>query len=238
MKAFMENRTSEVPLTCINLLDLLYRQNRLNSHVYEKRSLFKIDDKNNRGETLGDGLIYFSGQYQSVKACESSWLQNMDIESCIFYDPTSVVDFLKRSHVNVNPNCEMSAEDVKKAEKLLRNLLIVPSHVKEKKYKVNRLEKSANKYEFDLVDFKERALPENERPKAQRVSVAQYFKDSHKITLKYPNLPCVSVGDPRNPICFPMELCHLAMGVRYNRKLNPDQQAKIGKVFRKINFIN
>jgi hypothetical protein len=47
------------------------------SHVYEKRSLFKIDE-DRAAQSLGEGLIYFTGQYQSIKACENSWLQNID----------------------------------------------------------------------------------------------------------------------------------------------------------------
>ncbi len=142
-----------------------------------------------------------------------------------------MMTFLERNNIRIASNQEMNADQTKAAEKLLKGLLIVPTHMdKEKKFKVNRLEKPANKYEFDLVDHNERAAEGANQPPARRITVAQYFKETYNITLRNPKLPCISVGDPRQPICFPMEVCQIAKGLRYNRKLNPTQQANIAKV--------
>jgi hypothetical protein len=244
MREFMLNKTNEIPLTCINLLDLLYRQNRLETHVYEKRSLFNI---NQRSEQLGEGLIYFQGQYQSIKACESKWLQNIDsksifedstffllnylcefyyffiVESCVFYDPTSVIEFMKINITNVVIDRPLTLAQVNELQKLLRGVMITPKHLdNNKKYKVNKLDLPPNKYEFEIKN-------ENNNV-TRKLNVATYFLETYNMKLKYPHLPCISVGDPKNPICFPMEVCILSQGQRYGKKLTPNQQKKIAKV--------
>ena len=81
MKEFMLNHSNEVPLTSINFLDIVFRQNRLNTHVIEKRSMFNIKEN---GEELNKCMVYFQGQYQSIKACEVGWMQNIDRLQILF----------------------------------------------------------------------------------------------------------------------------------------------------------
>ncbi len=142
-----------------------------------------------------------------------------------------MIEFLGRNNIRVDTGREMSPEQVKAAEKLLKGVLIVPTHMgKEKKYKVNRLERPASQYEFNLVDHTHKAAEGGDsQPPSRRLTVAQYFKETYQ-ALRSPQWPCVSVGDPKKPICFPFEVCRIARGVRYNRKLNPKQQTNIAKV--------
>lgn len=39
-----------------------------------------------------------------------------------------------------------------------------------------------------------------------QISVAQYFHDKYKVSLRYPNLPAIQAGSDSKPIYLPMEV--------------------------------
>jgi eukaryotic translation initiation factor 2C len=47
----------------------------------------------------------------------------------------------------------------------------------------------------------------------QKMSVFDYFKQHYKYTMKYPNLPCVQVGNPKSNIFLPLECLELKQQV-------------------------
>ena len=54
-------------------------------------------------------------------------------------------------------------------------------------------------------------------------SVASYFKKKYNITLNYPHLPCLVVGDPAKHVFLPLEVCEIVPGQRHLKKLNERQ---------------
>ncbi|KAI9916305.1 hypothetical protein PsorP6_018162 [Peronosclerospora sorghi] len=78
-------------------------------------------------------------------------------------------------------------------------------------YRVNGLSKeSADKTFFETDD-------------GQRVSIAQYFQQTYKIRLRYPNLPCLHVGAPQKKNYLPMEVCRIEAGQKCHRKATDKQ---------------
>ncbi|KAI9921408.1 hypothetical protein PsorP6_002057 [Peronosclerospora sorghi] len=78
-------------------------------------------------------------------------------------------------------------------------------------YRVNGLSKeSADKTFFETDD-------------GQRVSIAQYFQQTYKILLRYPNLPCLHVK--KNYL--PMEVCRIEAGQNCPRKATDKQVANM-----------
>jgi len=76
-------------------------------------------------------------------------------------------------------------------------------------------DKPANRYQFDCEEM------------GGKVDVAAYFKHKHNIDLKYPELPCIQLGNSRN--CIPMEFVFV-MGGEHNlagRKLLPELQQEV-----------
>jgi eukaryotic translation initiation factor 2C len=53
-------------------------------------------------------------------------------------------------------------------------------------------------------------------------SVAAYFKANYGVTLKQPNWPCARIS---KTAVWPIELCVVAPGQKYTRKLDPEQTA-------------
>nr|6RA4_A Chain A, Protein argonaute-2 [Homo sapiens]6RA4_B Chain B, Protein argonaute-2 [Homo sapiens] len=49
-------------------------------------------------------------------------------------------------------------------------------------------------------------------------TVAQYFKDRHKLVLRYPHLPCLQVGQEQKHTYLPLEVCNIVAGQRCIKK--------------------
>jgi len=64
----------------------------------------------------------------------------------------------------------------------------------------------------------------------KKVTVQQYFESKYKMKLKYPHLPCVWVGSRDKMNLVPMEICSIAAGQEYRRKLNDIQMSNMIKV--------
>ncbi|KAH0918481.1 hypothetical protein HID58_026141 [Brassica napus] len=54
-------------------------------------------------------------------------------------------------------------------------------------------------------------------------TVVQYFAEKYNYRVKYPALPAIQSGSDSRPAYFPMELCRIAEGQRYTKKLNERQ---------------
>jgi len=60
------------------------------------------------------------------------------------------------------------------------------------------------------------------------ISVEKYFKETYKVDLKYPNLPCLWVGSRMKTICVPMEFCRMdRQPMPKSKKLQDDAVAKM-----------
>ena len=59
--------------------------------------------------------------------------------------------------------------------------------------------------------------------KKTKTSVLQYFRDKYNIFLKYEALPALQAGSDSNPVYLPMEVCMIAAGQRYTKRLNEKQ---------------
>ncbi|CAE7237487.1 ago2 [Symbiodinium pilosum] len=76
-------------------------------------------------------------------------------------------------------------------------------------------DKPANRYEFDCEEM------------GGRVDVVSYFKHKHGISVQYPDLPCIQLGNART--CIPMEFVYV-MGGEHNLavgKLRPEFQQEV-----------
>jgi eukaryotic translation initiation factor 2C len=58
-------------------------------------------------------------------------------------------------------------------------------------------------------------------------SVVQYFKEKHKLELRFPYLPCLQVGQERKHTYLPLEVCNLVPGQRCIKKLSEHQTSRM-----------
>ena len=52
--------------------------------------------------------------------------------------------------------------------------------------------------------------------------MAEYFKKTHEVDLKFPNLPCLWVGPKQKTIYIPMEFCNMDKQPMPRKKKLPD----------------
>merc|ERR1719369_2054177 len=116
-----------------------------------------------------------------------------------------------RRKVALNFARGLSDEHVKTMEKDLKDLkvkYVLPSKdkVHKRQYRVNGLKNPANK----------EIIPD------LKINVAEYFKQTHEVDLKYPNLPCLWVGPKQKTIYIPMEFCSMDKQPMPRKKKLPD----------------
>ena len=69
-------------------------------------------------------------------------------------------------------------------------------------------DKPANRYEFDCEEM------------GGRVDVVSYFKHKHGISVQYPDLPCIQLGNART--CIPMEFVYVMGGALHRRVVHDE----------------
>ena len=63
-----------------------------------------------------------------------------------------------------------------------------------------------------------------------KVSIVDYFEQRHNITLKYPNMPCLEVGNPGNAVKIPLELCRMVPHQRLRRLMTNSEKSQMTRV--------
>jgi eukaryotic translation initiation factor 2C len=99
-------------------------------------------------------------------------------------------------------------------KKALRGLKVEVTHrgSMRRKYRITDITKQAiEELQFSVDD------------KGTMKSVVDYFKETYKFSIRYPKLPCLQVGSQQRPNYLPMEVCNIAEGQRYSKRLNERQ---------------
>lgn len=178
---------------------------------------------------LGQGLEALRGYFSSVRPAISRLLVNINVTSGAFFKPMHLPDLLREFN---------SGND--QAESFLRMLKVEARYTKDgqkepfmkkaktivgfakptRKAQVPRFG-NATKVMFSYVD---RTIP---NAKARQVTVADYFKQQHGITLKKPDYPVLNVGTREDPQYLPVELCWVNPGQAYRRLLSGNQTSEM-----------
>ncbi|KAF9684816.1 hypothetical protein SADUNF_Sadunf04G0158000 [Salix dunnii] len=211
LKEFLSGRQKDVPQETIQILDIVLRASPSEKYVTAGRSFFSLD-LGPKGE-LGNGVEYWRGYYQSLRPTQMGLSLNIDVSARSFYEPIWVTEFVAK-HFNLRDlSRPLSDQDRVKVKRALRGIKVEISYRDyAKSFKVTGISNlPVNKTMFTLDDNK------------TKVSVDQYFRERYKIGLVYTSLPPLQAGTDAKPIYLPMELCKIAGGQRYTKKLNERQ---------------
>ena len=191
-------------------LDLILRQSlmadqlALGNCMYSQRSAL----------SLGGGVECWFGHFQKLVDTEKKLFLNIDTCSAVFHEPTGLVKVLSKLFTNINLMAGLSEFTRVRFSQFLAGLKFCICHRGEmrKRYRISGLTRNAAKDHY----FR----PTDQSPPQ---SVADYFAERYK-RLQYPLLPCVivSCGDG-SKIFFPLEVCELLPGQRFNGRLDDDQ---------------
>ncbi|XP_050204990.1 protein argonaute 5 [Mercurialis annua] len=211
LKQFLIGRQMDAPQETIQALDIVLRATPSEKYTIVGRSFFSPEL--GRTGVLGDGVEYWRGYYQSLRPTQMGLSLNIDVSARAFYEPVLVTDFAAQYLRLRDMSRTISDQDRLKLKKALRTVKVKLSHgAYTKSYKITGLStKPLNQIFFTLDE------------KSVDISVVQYFREKYSIALKYTSLPALQAGSDLKPIYLPMELCTIAGGQRYIKKLNERQ---------------
>ncbi|CAK9817409.1 Protein argonaute-2 [Anthophora plagiata] len=164
--------------------------------------------------SLTNGLDLWYGVFQSVIIGSRPYL-NIDVVHKGFPTEQSVIELMKQLCGNVQ---NVTPRDVErnyiKINKFLKGLKIqyeIPGQTQTKRtYRVNGLVECPRNNEFRLED-------------QSLCTVEQYFAQTKKYKIQYPDLPCLWVGSQNNKIYLPAELCKIVAGQVTHKQMDESQ---------------
>ncbi|XP_068702995.1 protein argonaute-2-like isoform X3 [Montipora foliosa] len=216
-------QNGKVPQDAVQALDIVMREMPSSYYTPVGRSFFPFDGQ---GRPLGEGCEVRFGFSSSVRHSDHEWkamLVNIDVSAKGFYKEQHVIDFLCETlgrYVTPQSLDDRNFRlDKQRLEKAIRGIRIQTTHVAsiKRKYTVWGVSSvSAEKLQFDVED--------GVTGRKFKTTVAEYFKDTYKLHLRYPHLPCLQVGQKRDRY-LPLEVCTIIPCQK--RHLTEQQTAKM-----------
>ncbi len=204
-EALKGNRT-EIPYATMQAVEVVLQHLPNMTSISVGRSFFNNLDR--REKDLGFGVQVWNGTFLSIRPTQWKMMMlNVDTCSTVFYKPQPVLNFVREYFKLPEAPRYLDRVQMEDFNDEIKGLKIETTHIK-RKQRVSGLSSSSAKNEIFDCDGK-------------KVSVSQYFKEKHNITLQYPDLPCLKLGN--NGACIPMELCEIMDGQRKQGKLTKEQ---------------
>ncbi|KAG9961030.1 Piwi-domain-containing protein, partial [Aureobasidium melanogenum] len=186
------------------------------------------------------GLQALRGYYASVRTSSNRILVNLNVTSAAFYKPGPLTDLVSE-YVGGYAGQAPRAQDLVRAEAFIRMLRVKTDYLKALDAN-GKPKKDAQGRPQTVPGFKSvvglaprprngdaRTVtfswtdPKNPQAAARNVSVFDYFKNQHGITLQHPDLPVLNVGTRSDPSYLPIELATVLPGQPVRRLLSGSQ---------------
>ncbi|KAF2292326.1 hypothetical protein GH714_019242 [Hevea brasiliensis] len=213
------NETNNNTRDALRVLDSILK-NRQSRWLPLRQTFFHDDPKN--FTDVGGGITGVRGYHSSFRTTQGGLSLNMDVTMTMFLTPGPVIDFLKANQNVQDPCCI----DWVKAKSMLKNLRVKPRH-RNKEYKIIGLsQKVCNSKRFSMKVRSHDCA--NGEPQVVKITVYEYFTKHCGIELTDSAcLPCLDVGNTKQPIYLPIELCTLVPLQRYAKALFPTLRASL-----------
>lgn len=164
---------------------------------------------------LGDNYELWTGLYQSTVLGSRPFL-NVDIAHKAFPKEMPVLSILEYNRVNLNS--DLQHRDRFALQSHLNGLMI--------KYAMPGHEASARNYKFFGFNQNSKMHKFRSDQDQKEYTIEQYFR-SRNVTIKYPNLPCLKLGNAVKNITVPMEFCCIAGSQVISGKIVNCPQARL-----------
>ncbi|XP_054978744.1 protein argonaute-2-like [Sorex araneus] len=235
-----------VPFTTVQALDVIIKHLPSMRYTPIGRSFFTAAEGS--ALPLGGGFEIWSGFHQSVRPTMWNMMLNIDVSTTAFYKAQPVIQFLCEI-LNLQ-NIEKQQRPLTDAQRMkfakeINGLKVEVTHSGQikRKYRVCSVTRQTARHQTFLL--------QKEKGQTVECTVAQYFKNRHKVVLRYPHLPCLQVGQEEKHTYLPLEVCNIVAGQRCVKKLSnnqtatmikltsrsaPRRQEEINKLMREANF--
>uniref|UniRef100_A0A670ZIN2 Argonaute RISC catalytic component 2 n=1 Tax=Pseudonaja textilis TaxID=8673 RepID=A0A670ZIN2_PSETE len=214
----LSGRLPSVPFETIQALDVVMRHLPSMRYTPVGRSFFTASE--GCSNPLGGGREVWFGFHQSVRPSLWKMMLNIDVSATAFYKAQPVIEFvcevLDFKSIEEQQKPLTDSQRVK-FTKEIKGLKVEITHCGQmkRKYRVcNVTRRPASHQTFPL---------QQESGQTVECTVAQYFKDRHKLVLRYPHLPCLQVGQEQKHTYLPLEVCNIVAGQRCIKKLTDNQ---------------
>ncbi|MED6206019.1 argonaute 5 [Stylosanthes scabra] len=216
LNQFLRGQNLESPQDTIQALDVALRALPSEKYNVSGRSFFS-PELGQKG-SLGGGVEYWRGYYQSLRPTQMGLSLNIDVSARSYYESILVTDFIGK-HFNLDLSRRVSDQDRVKIKRALRGVKVeVRNNENIRGYKVTGVSiEPLYELTFNVDD------------NATKKSVVQYFHEKYGIQLRYLNLPAIQAGSDAKPVYLPMEVCCIASGQRYTKKLTEAQVTQLLK---------
>ncbi|KAL1191041.1 Protein argonaute 5 [Cardamine amara subsp. amara] len=217
IQQFLLKKQRDYPYDAVQVLDVVLRNGPLDKFVSIGRSFFSPTfgrdnvPNDGRGE-LGEGVEYWRGYFQSLRLTHMGLSLNVDVSARSFYEPIFVTDFICK-FLNVRDlNRPLRDSDRVKLKKILKSLKVQLAHWDfTRSTKISGISNCPiSQLSFTLED-------------GTQTTVIRYFADKYNYRVEFPALPAIQSGSDAKPTYIPMELCRIAEGQRYTKRLNERQ---------------
>jgi eukaryotic translation initiation factor 2C len=229
----LEGRHTEIPYDTLQAIEVVL-QHMPKMRTIQVRSNF-FDYPTGREKDLGGGIQVWNGTFVSIRPTQWKMMLNVDTCATGFYKGQSVLDFMC-DFLNLRDYPRRLEENKRrKFAKEIKAIKIETTHMKRKQKATGLSFKSAKDETFDC--------------EGRKVSVLNYFKEKYNVDLKYPDLPCIKIGQKGSLI--PLELCRVVDGQKKQGRLTgaqtqqmirhtaipaPDRMQKIMELIRKLHY--
>ncbi|XP_050370071.1 protein argonaute 5-like [Argentina anserina] len=215
LQQFLRSRSVEMPQKAIQVLDVALRATPSEKYTVIERSFFS-PELGEKG-SLGEGLEYWKGFYQSLRPTQLGLSFNIDVSARSFFEPILVNEFLARYFNYTDRSRPLPDRDCMKVKRSLKRIkveVILMDWTKNKEVKRTYTINGLSAEPLGQLKF---------TCEGEDTSVVQYYRKKYNIDLKYGAWPAIQAGNDSKSIYLPMELCKIVAGQRYTKKLNQRQ---------------
>ncbi|XP_059352742.1 protein argonaute-2-like [Daphnia carinata] len=205
----------DIPLRPIQALDIAMKYGAAQRPTKVMLGSCLLSKPTGRAHELGGGVEVWFGHFQSIRLGWKPFL-NVDATQRAFMK-SGKVHLIMAEMFNTRTGEELYDRDYMDFSKKIATL----------KVSYNRGQYIAT---VGCNGLKGSASTEKFECDGQQVTVQQYFEKKLNMKLQYPYLPCVWVGSREKKNLVPMELCSIAEGQEYRRKLSDFQTSAMIKV--------
>lgn len=222
LESVLRGEAMTMPFDAIQALDVVMRHLPSMRYTPVGRSFFTPPE----GEPypLGNGREVWFGFHQSIRPSQWKMMLNIDVSATAFYKHQPVLNFLcevlELTSIQQQNRPLSDSQRVKFAKEVkgLKVEVTHSGHIKRKYRVCNVTRRPASAQTFPL---------QMESGDVYDCSVVHYFKEKHKMDLRYPHLPCLQVGQEKKHTYLPLEVCNLVPGQRCIKKLSEMQTSKM-----------
>ncbi|CAG2107473.1 unnamed protein product, partial [Medioppia subpectinata] len=232
LKKYFDKQTNVMPSDAIQVLNIILRHGPSILNIPIGNSLYApYNESAGKRKDIGGGRQLAYGYFQSMRPESNGVSLVIDRTATALYESGVLAKFICKI-LGLTREAFMALKgfrdsDRKRIEKELKGIQIQVNHLTYKrKYKVIGLTKESAtevKFEYKKTD------PRGKETNMGMMSVVEFYEKHYpdKCPLKFAAMPCIIVGNIKNPNFLPLDVCELVPDQHVSKNLTNDQMVEM-----------